>query len=68
MFGPLATIPAVVCGHVARNQIRRTGEQGAGMALAGLILGWIGVGFTVLVVIIAVLAVVAVSSGGPACG
>jgi hypothetical protein len=64
MFGPLATIPAVVCGHMARSQIRRTGEQGAGMALAGLILGWVGVGFTALVVIIAVLAVVAASSGG----
>ena len=50
MFGPLATIPAVVCGHMARRQIRRTGEQGAGMALAGLILGWIGVGFTALLV------------------
>ena len=68
LFGPLATIPAVVCGHMARGQIRRTGEQGAGMALAGLILGWIGVGFTVLVLIIAVLAVVAVSSGGAAGG
>jgi hypothetical protein len=63
MFGPLATIPAVVCGHMARSQIRRTGEQGAGMALAGLILGWIGVGFTVLVVIAAVAIVAAVSSG-----
>jgi hypothetical protein len=62
MFGPLATIPAVVCGHMARHQIRRTGEQGAGMALAGLILGWIGVGFTVLVVIAVILLTVAVSS------
>ena len=68
MFGPLATIPAVVCGHMARGQIRRTGEQGAGMALAGLILGWIGVGFTVLVILIAVLAVVAASRGGAAGG
>ena len=34
-FGPLATIPAIVCGHLARSQIRRTGEQGAGLALAG---------------------------------
>jgi hypothetical protein len=40
MFGPLATIPAIVFGYVARSQIRRTGEQGAGLALAGLILGW----------------------------
>ena len=39
-FGPLATIPAIVCGHMARSQIKRTGEQGSGMALAGLILGW----------------------------
>jgi hypothetical protein len=38
-FGPLATIPAIVCGHLARSQIKRTGEQGAGLALAGLILG-----------------------------
>jgi uncharacterized membrane protein len=25
---------------MARHQIKRTGEQGAGLALAGLILGW----------------------------
>jgi hypothetical protein len=25
---------------MARSQIRRTGEQGAGLALAGLVLGW----------------------------
>jgi hypothetical protein len=40
VFGPFATIPAIVFGHMARNQIRRTGEQGAGLALAGLVLGW----------------------------
>jgi DUF1707 SHOCT-like domain/Domain of unknown function (DUF4190) len=40
MFGPVAAIPAIVFGHVARHQIERTGEQGAGLALAGLILGW----------------------------
>jgi len=40
VFGPLATIPAIVFGHLALHQIKRTGEQGAGLALAGLILGW----------------------------
>ena len=68
MFGPLATIPAVVCGHMARSQIRRTREQGAGMALAGLILGWIGVGFTVLVAVAAIAIIAAVSSRGGAGG
>ena len=40
VFGPLATIPAIVLGHMARSQIRRTGEPGAGLALTGLALGW----------------------------
>ena len=27
VFGPLATIPAIVLGHMARSQIRRSGER-----------------------------------------
>ena len=50
VFGPLTTIPAIVLGHVARHQIRRTGEQGAGMALAGLLLGWAAVVFGIIVI------------------
>ena len=38
----LTFIPAIVCGHLARAQIRRTGEAGGGLALAGLILGYVG--------------------------
>jgi hypothetical protein len=34
-------IPAVVLGHMARAEIRRTGEQGDGLAVAGLVLGWL---------------------------
>ena len=40
----LASIPAVILGHLARGQIRRTGEHGDGMAIAGLILGWLAIG------------------------
>lgn len=46
----LGTIPAIVCGHMARRQIRRTGEEGTGLALAGLILGWIGLALTVVLI------------------
>jgi hypothetical protein len=65
-FWFLAAIPAVVLGHMARRQIRRTGEDGAGMALAGLILGWIGIAATV-VFAVGIVALVAVSTahGGP---
>ncbi|HYL50926.1 MAG TPA: DUF4190 domain-containing protein [Acidimicrobiia bacterium] len=44
----LSSIVAVVTGHIARRQIRRTGEQGAGFALAGLILGYIGLALMAL--------------------
>jgi hypothetical protein len=52
MFGPLATIPAIVFGHLARHQIKQTGEQGVGLALAGLILGWATVILAVVVIVV----------------
>ena len=51
-FGPLATIPAIVLGHMARHQIKRSGEQGAGLALAGLILGWAAVILGILILVV----------------
>jgi DUF1707 SHOCT-like domain/Domain of unknown function (DUF4190) len=56
--GPLATIPAIVLGHMARSQIRRTGEQGAGLAVAGLVLGWAAV-ILGIILIVAALAIAA---------
>jgi hypothetical protein len=43
-----AGVPAVILGHKARAEIRRSGERGDGMAVAGLALGWIGVCFALL--------------------
>ena len=63
-FWFLAAIPAVVLGHMARRQIRRTGEDGAGMALAGLVLGWIGILLTVVIVLGVVALVAATSAHG----
>ncbi|NMM83058.1 hypothetical protein B2J88_01515 [Rhodococcus sp. SRB_17] len=43
---------AIPVGHVSRAQIRVTGEQGSGMALAGLVLGYLSlVGITVVVAV-----------------
>jgi hypothetical protein len=66
MFWPLITIPAIVLGHVARRQIRQTGEQGSGMALAGLIMGYIGAGVLALGVIAIVLIVIVATAHGSA--
>lgn len=64
MFWPLATIPAVVLGHVARHQIRRSREQGSGLALAGLILGWVGVGFLLVAILAIVLLTATLTHSG----
>jgi len=50
-FLPLVgSIIAVILGPMARNEIRRRPDQvsGDGVALVGMILGWIGIGLTVL--------------------
>ena len=58
-FGVTA-LPAVVLGHAAKSQIKRNGEEGDGMATAGLVLGYLGIGFwavtAVLMTLLAVLA------------
>ncbi|MEX0915485.1 MAG: DUF4190 domain-containing protein [Wenzhouxiangellaceae bacterium] len=47
----LGTIVAIFTGHVALHQIRAAAglERGEGLALAGLVLGWVQVGLLVLV-------------------
>jgi hypothetical protein len=50
----IGSILALVFGYIAKNQIRERGESGGGMATAGIVLGWIGVGFLVLAIVIGV--------------
>jgi hypothetical protein len=49
-------IVAIVTGHVARGRAKRSqgAEGGAGMALAGVILGYAGIALTILVIVGAV--------------
>jgi uncharacterized membrane protein len=50
VIGPLGCIPGIVCGHIARRQIKKDPAiQGDGIATAGLIIGYI---FLVLFVIV----------------
>ncbi|MEJ5914975.1 DUF4190 domain-containing protein [Pseudokineococcus sp. 1T1Z-3] len=48
------SLGGIVCGHIARKQIRETGEGGAGIALAGLIIGYVGLIFSILAVVLIV--------------
>ena len=49
----IAPILAVIFGHVSLGQIKRTGEDGRGQAMTGLILGYVNIGLGILFVIIA---------------
>jgi DNA-directed RNA polymerase subunit RPC12/RpoP len=52
IVGPFGFIPGIICGHMARKKIAATpGLQGGGLAKAGLIIGYIALGITVLAVI-----------------
>ena len=51
----LAAVLAVIFGHVARNQIRQSGEAGGGLAVAGLIVGYSNIGCSVLFIVVYVL-------------
>jgi len=62
--GPIAGVAAIVLGHQARRRIRFTGEQGNGLATAGLVLGYIGVGVVLLAVLLVLVAGVAVTQSG----
>ena len=48
------SILGIILGFVALNQIKTSGEQGRGLALAGIIIGFVAVGITVLIIIISV--------------
>jgi hypothetical protein len=49
-LGFFTGIPAIVLGHISRKNIQQSGGrlQGGGLALAGLILGYVGVAFSAL--------------------
>lgn len=57
--GIFTAIPAIIMGNKARRQIQWSEGRlgGDGMALAGVILGWIAVAFTVLGVIIVLIVI-----------
>ena len=52
------SIAGIVTGHIALKQIDRTGEQGRGLAKAGLILSYVFTGLGVLLVIFYIVFVV----------
>lgn len=55
----IGSILALVFGYIARSQIAKSQgrEQGTGMAVAGIVLGWVGIGILALFVLLLALGV-----------
>ena len=69
ILGFVCAPAAIVTGHIALGKIKRSGESGRGLALAGTILGYVFTGLAVIgtaiaLIISATLGVAAVSAAG----
>ena len=59
-----AAVPAIICGHLARTKTRQAPDtlSGSGMALAGLITGYVSVVAFILACVLGVIAAITVPS------
>ena len=67
----LTAIPAVVCGHIARRQMKLTSQRGDGLATSGLVLGYMAIIFWSVLIAASLVGVaisIAHNGGGPAGG
>ena len=55
-FSILTAIPGVICGHIALSKIKNSGGSltGRGLAIAGLVIGYIGIVLLPLMIILAI--------------
>jgi hypothetical protein len=44
----IGAVAAIITGHVALTQIKKSGESGRGLALAGTVVGYVTIAFWVL--------------------
>lgn len=62
-LGWLGSILAVIFGHIALRNINRTQASGRGLAIAGLILGYIGVSTLALFILFGIIGALSGSGG-----
>lgn len=57
------SIVGVIMGHISLSQIKRTGENGRGMAITGLIVGYVVIGAWMLFLLIVMMSIFLSASG-----
>jgi len=64
----LTAIPAIICGHMAKREMRQTGQRGDGLATSGLVLGYMAVIFWGILIVLSIVGAVISATGGPGPG
>ena len=59
----LTAVPAVICGHVAKREMRLSGQRGEGLATAGLVLGYMAIIFWGIILVLSILGAAISMSG-----
>ena len=59
----LTAIPAIICGHMAKREMRQTGQRGDGLATSGLVLGYMAVIFWGIHIVLSIVGAVISATG-----
>jgi Domain of unknown function (DUF1707)/Domain of unknown function (DUF4190) len=59
----LTSIPAIICGHMAKREMRQTGQRGDGLATSGLVLGYMAVIFWGILIALSIVGAVISATG-----
>ncbi len=59
----IGALIAVITGHVSLAQIKRSGENGRGLAIAGVVVGYIHIAFWIIFVLLGVISKALIYSG-----
>jgi uncharacterized membrane protein len=60
----ITAIPGIVLGHIGLHQIKKTGENGHGLGVAALIVGYIQVGLWFLALVAGIIFVIVIVLAG----
>ena len=61
----LTAIPAIICGHMAKREMRQTGQRGDGLATSGLVFGYMAVIFWGILIVLSIVGAVISATGTP---
>ena len=58
----IGQIVGIITGHISLKQVKTTGERGRGMALSGVLIGYISLGLGILLIVLT--AIIIATTGG----